>query len=249
MDPRVVDLPLIASSYYVPLVIFSYLYFVLRCGPRFMKDKPPYSLKTFMQLYNIIQILANLYVVYDSIVAGLFTNTKLLCPKQEFSYDYTLLRITRRSMYWYFLLKILDYVETGMFVLRKKNKQVTGLHLYHHVSTLLFSWLGLRYMSFVPSMLFAIANSSIHVIMYTYYYLAARGPNVQKLILPLKPWITKMQMIQFVALIVYSTQNFFPGCKMAPHWVAVIFITNLIINFSLFYNFYQKAYNKHKKIK
>lgn len=92
-DPRVVDLPLIASSYYVPLVIFSYLYFVLRCGPRFMKDKPPYSLKTFMQLYNIIQILANLYVVYDSIVAGLFTNTKLLCPKQEFSYDYTLLRV------------------------------------------------------------------------------------------------------------------------------------------------------------
>ncbi|EFN68090.1 hypothetical protein EAG_00269, partial [Camponotus floridanus] len=38
---------LVESFYYVPLIIFAYLYFVLRCGPRFMKDRQPYSLKTF----------------------------------------------------------------------------------------------------------------------------------------------------------------------------------------------------------
>lgn len=91
-DPRVVDLPLISSSYQVPLIIFAYLYFVLGCGPRFMKNRPPYSLKTFIKLYNIVQILANVWLIYDVIDAGLLT-LKFVCPVLDYSYDYIPMRV------------------------------------------------------------------------------------------------------------------------------------------------------------
>ncbi|XP_011634276.1 uncharacterized protein LOC105425277 isoform X1 [Pogonomyrmex barbatus] len=67
LDPRVADLLFVASSYQVPLIIFAYLYFVLVCGPRFMKNKSPYSLETFMKLYNIVQIVGNGWLLYDCI--------------------------------------------------------------------------------------------------------------------------------------------------------------------------------------
>ncbi|XP_029680759.1 elongation of very long chain fatty acids protein 4-like [Formica exsecta] len=247
LDPRVADFPLIQSSYYVPLIIFAYLYFVLRCGPRFMKNRQPYSLKTFIKLYNIIQIVANTWLFYDYIDAGVFKSSNLVCSQVlDFSYDYIPMKLYKATFY-YFLLKILDYVETAIFVLRKKNNQVSGLHLYHHISTLLLAWIATRYFAFGPTLFNFALNSFIHVIMYTYYFLAAYGPNIQKAIAPMKQWITIAQMVQFVILIIYASQNFLPGCKVVKHWLAIIYIGNLMINFYLFYNFYQKAYNKPKR--
>lgn len=145
------------------------------------------------------------------------------------------------------MLKILDYVETCVFILRKKNNQVSGLHLYHHVSTLLFSWIGVRYFAVAPVLLNSLINSFIHMIMYTYYFLAAWGPEVQEAIAPIKQWITKAQMVQFVILILYASQNFMPNCKVIEHWIVISFIGNLMFNFYMFYDFYQKAYNKPKR--
>ncbi|XP_072744129.1 very long chain fatty acid elongase 4-like [Anoplolepis gracilipes] len=247
LDQRVVDLPLIESSYYVPLIIFAYLYFVLSYGPRFMKNRQPYSLKTFIKLYNIIQIVGNVWLVYDYIDSGLFTNVSLMCPiVLDYSYNYTAIRISR-GVWCYFLLKLLDYVETGIFILRKKNNQVSRLHLYHHVTTLIFAWLSVRYLAVGPTALNCFVNSFIHVIMYIYYFLAASGPEIQKAILPMKQCLTISQMVQFVLLILYVSQNFLPNCKIMEHWIVVLYIGNLLMNFYLFYNFYQKEYNKPKR--
>lgn len=247
IDPRAVDLPLIKSSYQVPLIIFAYLYFVLIYGPRFMKNRQPYSLKTFMKWYNVIQIVGNAWLIYDHIDAGFFSNTRLTCPLVlDYSYDYTPMRLIK-CLWNYFLLKILDYVETGVFVLRKKNNQVSGLHLYHHVSTLFLAWIGVRYYAVGPVILSSCINSGIHVIMYTYYFLTTWGPEVQKAIAPMKKWITQAQMMQFIILMMYVSQNFLPHCKVESHWKVIIFDVNLMINFYLFYDFYRKAYNKPKR--
>jgi len=113
-----------------------------------------------------------------------------------------------KCAWYYFLLKILDYVETGVFVLRKKNNQISALHLYHHVSTLMFAWLGVRYYAVAPTIFMTLLNCFIHTLMYTYYFLAAWGPNVQKAIAPMKRWITITQMV--------NSPNFFPhfSCRI-----------------------------------
>lgn len=46
----------------VIMIIVSYLYFSLSAGPRYMKDKKPYELRTLMIVYNFIQVLFSIYL-------------------------------------------------------------------------------------------------------------------------------------------------------------------------------------------
>ncbi|TGZ38997.1 Elongation of very long chain fatty acids protein [Temnothorax longispinosus] len=154
-----------------------------------------------------------------------------------------------RCAWYFFLLKIFDYVETIVFVLRKKDNQISGLHLYHHVSTLLLSWAGIRFYAVAPMVLTCIINCFIHTIMYTYYFLAAWGSNVQKAVTPLKRWITIAQMIQFVVLILYASQKYvLKDCEIVNNYVIALFVGNVVINFFMFHNFYQKTYKEVKKV-
>lgn len=43
-------------------ILLSYVYFVKVAGPRYMKDRPAYSLNRIVALYNIIQILLNVAI-------------------------------------------------------------------------------------------------------------------------------------------------------------------------------------------
>lgn len=50
------------------------------------------------------------------------------------------------SFWWYgIMLRLVEFVETVFFVLRKKQNQVTFLHIYHHISTILIFWVFLKY--------------------------------------------------------------------------------------------------------
>lgn len=113
----------------------------------------------------------------------------------------------------------------AFFVLRKKNNQITFLHVYHHAAMPFWYWLGAK---FVPggesTVLFLVGNvyfsmfftqnvcypmvflvitgylvvslnSFIHTIMYTYYLLAAFGPSMQKY-LWWKKYMTKLQLVR-----------------------------------------------------
>lgn len=56
-----------------------------------------------------------------------------------------------RGAWWYFFSKVVDLLDTVFFVLRKKQNQVSFLHVYHHFITCLFSW---GYLKYLPGMLF-----------------------------------------------------------------------------------------------
>lgn len=45
----------------------------------------------------------------------------------------------------YVMAKVIDLLDTCFFVLRKKSSNVSFLHVYHHIGTLLFSWSVLKY--------------------------------------------------------------------------------------------------------
>lgn len=46
--------------------------------------------------------------------------------------------------YYTWLLKGFELVETIFFVLRKKDNQVSVLHVYHHISTFVLTWFFAR---------------------------------------------------------------------------------------------------------
>ena len=61
-DKRVDGWPLMDS--YVPTLLMSaaYVFLVTVWGPRFMKDRKPYNISTFLIYYNFAQVLLSAYI-------------------------------------------------------------------------------------------------------------------------------------------------------------------------------------------
>lgn len=49
----------------------------------------------------------------------------------------------------FFMLKVVDLMDTVFFILRKKNNQVTFLHIYHHAGMVTLGFLYLKVKKFV----------------------------------------------------------------------------------------------------
>ncbi|KOX78713.1 Elongation of very long chain fatty acids protein 1 [Melipona quadrifasciata] len=242
VDPRTKDLPFIASPIIIPSIVLLYLCIVLKYGPEFMKTRKPYNLKTFIRYYNIFQIVANTYIVQQCISAGWFTEISMYCELPDFSYNPGPLKLS--YIIWFAtMIKLVDLMETIVFVLRKKQKQISFLHVYHHVTTILIAWLSTKYIAVAMASFSLMVNCAVHVIMYTYYFFSTFGPKFQSVLARYKPMLTIVQMVQFIILIIQNMQSLLPSCPVTkiPGTIA---ITNLIINFVLFYNFYQKEYVK-----
>lgn len=151
------------------------------------------------------------------------------------------------SGYIYWLTKFVDLLDTVFFVLRKKYNQVSILHLYHHSVVPILGWLYIWYKYGIPAIsLFAMLNSTVHVIMYSYYALASLGPRIQPY-LWWKRYITQIQIIQFILLIVYGIIVFtISDYPSMPFWVAT---SQPPIFFCFFTNFYVKSYFQQQKKK
>ncbi|XP_076663456.1 very long chain fatty acid elongase 1 isoform X1 [Andrena cerasifolii] len=244
-DPRTNNLPFIGSPVLIPLIMFLYLYFVLKSGPEHMKDRKPYNLITFVKCYNVFQILANGYIVQQFISVGWFTEISMFCELPDYSYRPSPYKLSY-IMWLGTMLKMIDLIETVIFVLRKKDSQISFLHIYHHLSTLMIAWIMTKYVPVAMASFTLLINCGVHVIMYIYYLFSAFGENAQKLMAPFKPVLTITQMVQFILIIVQNAQAFFPSCPVTK-MPSTISIINVIINFYLFYNFYQTRYKLAQK--
>ena len=93
-DKRVDHLPLMHS--FVPTLTLSGLYLIICIfiGPRFMKNREPYELKSLIQGYNILQVLISAYIVYEGCVNGWLTHYSWICQPVELGDNET----TRRTV-------------------------------------------------------------------------------------------------------------------------------------------------------
>ncbi|KAH9403439.1 hypothetical protein TYRP_015329 [Tyrophagus putrescentiae] len=139
------------------------------------------------------------------------------------------------------LSKYVDMLDTVFFVLRKKESQITGLHVYHHSTVPTFGWIYFRSNVFhVTAYAFCLLNTPVHTIMYAYYGLAALGPQMQPY-LWWKRYITQLQIVQFVLLFAHGL--YFCLFQTGYHWffsVDILWQTGLYLY--LFTAFYLRTY-------
>lgn len=135
-------------------------------------------------------------------------------------------------------------------VLKKNDRQITFLHLYHHSSIFLF-WNFIMFLN--PggcAYSSAILNSFIHILMYGYYFAASIKINL----LPIKKYMTMMQMIQFFILFSQSSINLYDQyfgsqicyCNQKLTWTLWFYMISMVF---LFANFFINDRKREKQLK
>ncbi|XP_067310120.1 elongation of very long chain fatty acids protein 1a [Pseudorasbora parva] len=247
-DARVRDYPLMQGPIQMTFILLGYVFFVLCVGPRYMANRKPLRLNTTMIIYNFFMVIYNAYIVYEFLMAGWGTTYTWRCDLCDTSNSPDALRMVRAAWLFYFS-KYVELLDTVFFVLRKKHSQVTFLHIFHH-SILPWTWWWGITLTPVGGMgsFHALVNACVHVIMYTYYCLAAAGPRFQKF-LWWKKYMTAIQLTQFVLVVAHISQYYFmEKCEyQVPLFIHLILMYGTFF-FILFSNFWIQAYVKGKRL-
>ncbi|XP_043272447.1 elongation of very long chain fatty acids protein 1-like [Venturia canescens] len=245
-DPRVADWPLMSSPFPVATILVSYLFFILYLGPKYMEKRQPYSLHNVMIFYNVFVALASAAVFYGLLTSGFTTNLSWGCEPPDYSLNSESMSMAR-WVWWLLLLKMCELGDTVIFILRKKYKQSSFLHIYHHVTTVSLAWIACKYAPGGMWTFIMMPNCIVHVIMYTYYLLACLGPNMQKRIWRWKPYLTMLQLIQFVVMVLHTAQALMPSCEPSRKPLAYIYMFHVIVIFYMFWDYYKKSYTTKKQ--
>jgi hypothetical protein len=80
------------------------------------------------------------------------------------------------------------------YVLRKKERQISFLHVYHHIGILVATWISGKYFPGGQGVFVGFYNTPVHCIMYVYYLLSAWNPNYRKDIW-WKKYVTLLQIV------------------------------------------------------
>lgn len=240
-DPRVSKLPLFGGGpWKVAFISLLYLLFVTVWGPKFMKSRPAYELRGVMIIYNGFLIGFNaIGAIIAFWVTDLGSKTWTCEIRNPLAGDFKDDFLAFFG-WMYFASKIADFMDTVFFILRKKNSQVTFLHVFHHGVMPLVAYFGIKFHPTGYSAFLPICNMVVHAIMYSYYAIAAAGPDFRRF-LWWKKHITQMQIVQFVFTLLHSFKALIvPNCW--PRWLAICEMLHAALFLYMFTAFYCRVY-------
>lgn len=203
-------------------------------------EKP---LRLVIILYDLLQVVCNTIVVILVIV-----NPELIsfAWKDLNKVHYIVVNDEHRRLIilglsWYYL-KILDLADTVFFVIRGKFEHVSLLQVYHHSSLVALVWVSMTLVPVSQNLFYAMLNSCIHIVMYSYYLATCMGFKVWW-----KKYLTAMQMIQFVIMVVFTLFlliNIHDNREAVAYTAVVGFQACVFL--ALFLNFYVRRYIKNR---
>jgi elongation of very long chain fatty acids protein 7 len=245
-DRRVDGWFLMDSPWPTALMCVLYVYIVKFFGPKYMKDREPFEFRRLLVVYNLAMVAFSFYLFSELTKYGWGGHYNLSCQPVDYSNSPIALRMAR-ACYWYFLSKFVEFADTIFFVLRKKHVQVTTLHVIHHGVMPMSVWFGVRFTPGGHSTFFGLLNTFVHVFMYFYYAISALGPKYQKY-LWWKRYLTALQLLQFILVMVHSFQLLFIDCNYPRAFVFWIG-GHAIMFFFLFADFYKSTYVKRIELR
>ncbi|XP_026475167.1 elongation of very long chain fatty acids protein AAEL008004 [Ctenocephalides felis] len=243
-DQRVNGWPMMSSPFPTLFICLSYAYFVKVIGPKLMENRKPFQLKYTLIVYNLFQVIFSCWLFYESCASGWLTTYSFRCQPVDYSRSPEAMRMVH-GCWWYYFSKFTEFFDTIFFVLRKKNKHVSTLHVIHHGCMPMSVWFGVKFTPGGHSTFFGFLNTFVHIIMYSYYLLAALGPQYQKY-LWWKKYLTGLQMVQFVLVMIHAFQLLFIECNYPRAFVWWIGMHAVMFYF-LFSDFYKQTYNKKER--
>ncbi|RUS76900.1 hypothetical protein EGW08_015339 [Elysia chlorotica] len=218
---------LMDSPFPTLLVVVIYLV-AIHQGPKYMSQHKPFDLKPLLVIYNFGLVLLSLYMLFEFVMSSWAVSSfSKVCEPVDYSDS----RVSARIF----------------FVLRKKNNQITFLHVFHHSTMPLLWWMCTRFVGGGEAYFSATLNCGIHVLMYSYYMLSAFGPAMQPY-LWWKRYMTGLQLVQFGLVLIKTISVIYLDCGY-PVGHAYILVVYLVILIALFSNFYKQTYLKAPRTK
>ncbi|EZA51593.1 Elongation of very long chain fatty acids protein [Ooceraea biroi] len=252
-------------------ICFGYVYTVKVLGPKVMENRKPFQLKNTLVVYNLFQVIFSAWLFYECLMGGWWYQYSFRCQPVDYSNSPTAIRIGMsgwltggyslrcqpvdysdkpevlrmvHACWWYYFSKFTEFMDTIFFVMRKKSNHVSTLHVIHHGCMPMSVWFGVKFTPGGHSTFFGLLNTYVHIVMYTYYLLAAMGPKLQPY-LWWKKYLTAFQMLQFIAIMVHAFQLLFIECNYPKAFVWWIGLHAVMFLF-LFNEFYQQSYQQKK---
>lgn len=239
-DPRTCYLPFTGSPLPMAAVLGLYLYFVLSLGPRLMKDRKPFELRTVMLVYNAVQVLCCGYIFRESIRLAWWGHYSYICEPLSMEMEPFDFQVAW-TVWLYFMLKLVDLLDTVFMVLRKNFHQITFLHVYHHAGMVFCIWFGAKAFPGGHHTFVGFINCFVHCLLYGYYFLSLYNPGFKAAWW--KKYITLLQIVQFgMNMIHEGIPLFMPNCNVEKFICGVLVIQNFFM-FALFGDFYLKSYS------
>lgn len=238
------DLPLTSvhfilgvSAFYLTVTFVLHRYMKVRESP--FACKP---FKSILLVYNFLCVLLAGYVVWGIGHVLIFTpNRKFVCNSliHADSAGEKLNAGFMAKVFWVFYAqKFWEFLDTWFFLLRKSFRQVTFLHVFHHCSICVVVGLILPFEFNGDMYLPIFLNALVHVLMYSHYLVSALGLST-----PWKPYLTSMQLLQFVTIAVQSWISLSHGDSCgAPFFAKVLMVIYMGSMLILFGNFFLNAY-------
>ncbi|XP_027305722.1 very long chain fatty acid elongase 4-like isoform X2 [Anas acuta] len=244
-DPRTDPWPLVHSPLPVTL-LFAFYLLVVALGPFYMRNQKPLKLRGLLVAYNLSMMMLSSYMFYEFLITSVLDDYSYLCQPVDYSQSELGMRMAR-VCWWFFFSKVIELLDTVFIILRKKQEQVTFLHVYHHGTMLFNWWSGVKYVPGGQAFFIGMLNSFVHIFMYGYYALASLGPQMH-CYLWWKRYLTIMQLCQFVAIAVHSSYNLFTECPFPDGFNIAVFLYILSL-IALFLHYYYWTYTRGKKKK
>eukprot|EP00250_Pteridium_aquilinum_P023179 c2633_g1_i1 orf=279-1211(+) len=144
--------------------------------------------------------------------------------------------------YVFYLSKFYELLDTLIMIL--KRRPLTFLHVFHHAIVVIMSFFWLQYAQSLQ-IIALLTNTSVHMLMYSYYLLCSLGikPFWKKL-------VTNCQIVQFVFSFTVSFVMLYlhfngEGCEGIGAWTFnAFFNASLLV---LFMNFHRKQYRARRE--
>ena len=259
-DPGINHYPLMSTPWPTVAITACYLYFVKLAGPSIMKSRTALEVNQLMICYNFIMVALSAWMTMEAFLTTNFTISAWSCKESQRIHSSTdpqdqILSKRLSFVLWvFFFSKFIEFADTVFMVLRKKNQQVSKLHVIHHSVVPLSVWIGLKFAPTAINMWFPFLNSLVHTFMYAYYGLMAvegsLNSNVKILVKRFKPWVTRIQIIQFVLALLHCAIRSIASMRndscVVPKAYLYPSLMNAILFLVLFLNFYFQSYTDRK---
>lgn len=198
--------------------------------------------KPLGMLHNLLLYFLSLYMCVGLLVSAraagyTLWNNAAGSSKQEWR--------VAKFIWVFYISKVPEWFDTILMVLKHNYRQVSYLHVYHHVTIFVIWWIACITAPGGEAYYSAMVNSGVHVIMYGYYFLTMLFPSgpVRQVLNRFKFVVTKGQMMQFAINCLQSIYDLVivprDELKYSPRLLQLLFwyMSTLLV---LFANFLRK---------